>query len=179
VLLAAGSGSRFGQPKALVELNGATLAERGVELLRTGGADPVLVVAGAAEVQIDGAHTVHNPEWRTGMGSSLRAALTTLSGPMAPAGMEDTGMEDTDVDDAGRGGAAAVGAAVIALADQPLVGAEAVRRLIEAYRAGATVAVASYAGQPRNPGRPRTHRASSALASSATALRWVLATAAS
>ncbi|MBV9379844.1 MAG: NTP transferase domain-containing protein, partial [Streptosporangiaceae bacterium] len=44
-----------------------------------------------------------------------------------------------------------VGAAVIALADQPLIGAEAVRRLIAAYRAGAGVAVAAYDGRPRNP----------------------------
>src|SRR5580700_7238288 len=41
VLLAAGEGSRLGQPKALVKLNGQTLAERGVALLRAGGADPV------------------------------------------------------------------------------------------------------------------------------------------
>jgi nicotine blue oxidoreductase len=44
-----------------------------------------------------------------------------------------------------------VGAAVVALADQPLVGAAAVARLIAAYRAGATVAVAAYDGKPRNP----------------------------
>jgi nicotine blue oxidoreductase len=42
-------------------------------------------------------------------------------------------------------------AVVVALVDQPLVGAEAVRRLIAAYRAGASVAVAAYGGQPRNP----------------------------
>ncbi len=39
----------------------------------------------------------------------------------------------------------------MALADQPLVGVEAVARLIAAYRAGASVAVAAYGGQPRNP----------------------------
>ena len=44
-----------------------------------------------------------------------------------------------------------VGAVVVALADQPLVGAEAVARLIAAYRDGASVAVAAYGGQPRNP----------------------------
>jgi len=44
-----------------------------------------------------------------------------------------------------------VGAAVVALADQPLVGAEAVSRLIAAYQAGAGVAVAGYDGRPRNP----------------------------
>ena len=48
VLLAAGEGSRFGQPKALVQLDGQTLAERGVDTLRAGGADPIYVVTGAA-----------------------------------------------------------------------------------------------------------------------------------
>lgn len=128
VLLAAGEGSRFGQPKALVELHGQTLAERGVSLLRDGGADPILVVTGAAPVELDGTHTVYNPEWHTGMGSSLRAALQALT--------------DTSAD---------VDAVVVALADQPLIGAEAVARLIAACRNGATVAVAAYDGQARNP----------------------------
>jgi nicotine blue oxidoreductase len=126
VLLAAGEGSRFGQPKALVTLDGQTLAERGARLLRAGGADPVLIVAGAAPVAVGGVRTVYNPDWRTGMGSSLRAALRALA-------------------------SADAGAAVIALADQPLVGPEAVARLIAAYEGGATVAVAAYEGEPRNP----------------------------
>jgi len=126
VLLAAGEGSRFGQPKALVTLEGQTLAERGARLLRAGGAAPVLIVAGAAPVAVGDVRTVYNPDWRTGMGSSLRAALRALAGADA-------------------------GAAVIALADQPLVGREAVARLIAAYQAGATVAVAAYEGRPRNP----------------------------
>jgi CTP:molybdopterin cytidylyltransferase MocA len=131
VLLAAGEGSRFGRPKALVELNGQTLAERGVNLLRAGGAHPILVVTGAAPVELDGTYSVYNPAWRTGMGSSLRAALQALSA------------------DAGLG--RHVGAVIVALADQPLVGAEAVARLIAAYRDGASVAVAAYDGQARNP----------------------------
>jgi len=133
-LLAAGEGSRFGQPKALVKLNGQTLAERGVGLLRAGGADPILVVTGAVSLELDGTMTVDNPQWRTGMGSSLRAALQALTeaGPGPETGPE-------------------IGAVVVALADQPLVGAEAVARLIAAYRGGASVAVAAYDGQPRNP----------------------------
>jgi nicotine blue oxidoreductase len=131
VLLAAGEGSRFGQPKALVELDGQTLAERGVNLLRAGGADPILVVVGAAPIELNGTHTVYNSEWRTGMGSSLRAALQALAADPLD------GMH--------------VGAVVVALADQPLVGSEAVARLIAAYRDGASVAVATYDGQPRNP----------------------------
>jgi CTP:molybdopterin cytidylyltransferase MocA len=136
VLLAAGEGSRFGQPKALVEFSGQTLAERGVNLLRAGGADPILVVTGAVPLELDGTLTVDNPQWRTGMGSSLRAALQALTGAGAGAGAA----AERDV-----------GAVVVALADQPLVGAEAVARLIAAHRAGASVAVAAYDGQPRNP----------------------------
>jgi CTP:molybdopterin cytidylyltransferase MocA len=131
VLLAAGEGSRFGGPKALIELGGRTLAQRGVDTLRAGGADPILVVTGAAPVRLNGTLTVDNPEWRTGMGSSLRAALRFLqAGSAAPADPQ---------------------AVVVMLADQPLVGAEPVIRLIAAYRAGATVAVATYGGKPRNP----------------------------
>ena len=41
VLLAAGSGSRLGQPKALVELGGSRLVDRGIGLLQAGGAGPL------------------------------------------------------------------------------------------------------------------------------------------
>ena len=128
-------------------------------MLLAGGADPVLVVTGAAEIELapktpkdpkapkdaqapgHEIHTVYNGEWRTGMGSSLRAALRALSQAGKP--------------DAAERSAAVlppdVAAVVVALADQPLVGAEAVARLIAAHRAGASVAVAAYQGQPRNP----------------------------
>jgi CTP:molybdopterin cytidylyltransferase MocA len=144
VLLAAGEGSRLGRPKALVELHGRTLAERGIDLLRSGGADPILIVTGAAPVRLPGTQAVDNPDWRTGMGSSLRAALQALT---------DAGAGESVRASAGRtaGGGPNVGAVVVALADQPLVGPEAVARLIAAYRAGASVAVAAYDGQPRNP----------------------------
>jgi CTP:molybdopterin cytidylyltransferase MocA len=204
VLLAAGEGSRFGQPKALVELNGQTLAERGVNLLRAGGADPILIVVGAAPVELDGTYTVYNPQWRTGMGSSLRAALQALVGSAISASASTTELgsaeariaestaEAAETDSAevtaeaaetgsaeataeaaepgsaeassaeagygsdagvgtGTGSGRDVGAVVVALADQPLVGAEAVARLIAAYRDGAIVAVAAYDGQARNP----------------------------
>ena len=39
----------------------------------------------------------------------------------------------------------------IGLADQPLIGADAYRRLTDAYRGGARLAVATYGGQRRNP----------------------------
>jgi nicotine blue oxidoreductase len=127
VLLAAGAGTRLGTPKALVELGGRRLVDRGVALLADGGAAPIVVVTGAADVTVTGpgVTVVHNPDWATGMGSSLAAGLRALPGDCA--------------------------AAVIALVDQPLVGAASVRRLIAAFAAGAGAAVAAYQGRPRNP----------------------------
>ncbi len=125
VLLAAGGGSRLGTPKAVVELGGRRLADRGADLLRDGGAEPVIVVLGAARVDVPGVLAVHNPDWATGMGSSLAAGLRAVPEDCA--------------------------AAVIALADQPLIGPGVVRRLIAAYRAGAEVVAAAYDGKPRNP----------------------------
>lgn len=125
LLLAAGEGSRLGRPKALVSVGGRTLVERGVALLRDGGADPVIVVTGAVAVSLPGVVTVHNPQWRTGMGSSLRVGLATLPADSA--------------------------AVVVALVDQPLIGAEAVSRLIFAFRDKPGLLVAGYGGKRRNP----------------------------
>jgi CTP:molybdopterin cytidylyltransferase MocA len=152
LLLAAGQGSRLGRPKALVEIGGLSLAERGVSLLRDGGADPVVMVTGAAPVSLPGVITAHNPEWQTGMGSSLREGLQTL-----PADLD---------------------AVVIALVDQPLIGPEAVRRLIAAFLAGAEVAVACYQGRPRNPvliGRAHWAEAAAAAQGDAGARRFLRA----
>ncbi|MQY02386.1 nucleotidyltransferase family protein [Actinomadura macrotermitis] len=125
LLLAAGAGSRLGRPKALVEVGGERLVDRGVHLLRGGGCSPVLVVSGATTVEVIGAVVVPNDGWRSGMGSSLRVGLAALP-PGCPA-------------------------VVVALVDQPRVTADAVRRLVDAYEAGARVAVATYGGRPRNP----------------------------
>ncbi|RKS74555.1 nicotine blue oxidoreductase [Actinomadura pelletieri DSM 43383] len=125
LLLAAGEGSRFGRPKATLELDGERLVDRGVRTLRDAGCSPVVVVVGAEPVEVIGAVVVPNADWRAGMGSSLRAGLAALP-PACPA-------------------------VVVALVDQPLVGATAVRRLIAAYEAGAAIAVATYGGAPRNP----------------------------
>lgn len=125
VLLAAGAGRRFGRPKALVELAGERLVDRGARLLREAGCAPVVVVLGAApDLEVPGATTVVAPDWHEGMGASLRAGLAALEG--------------TDAD-----------ACVVALVDQPGVGAESVRRLMAAGPVDA--AVATYGGEPRNP----------------------------
>jgi GTP:adenosylcobinamide-phosphate guanylyltransferase len=130
ILLAAGAGHRLGRPKALVDIGGQPLVTRGITLLRDGGAAPVIVVTGAAAIDLTGVVTVHNPHWQTGMGSSLAVGLATAPDECA--------------------------AVVVALVDQPLVGAAAVRRLIAAFHDGASVAVGAAGGD--GPGRGRRRR---------------------
>jgi nicotine blue oxidoreductase len=129
LVLAAGGGSRYGSPKALVRLHGRLLVERAAELLAAGGCDPVLVVLGAAADEVRAAAVlpgpvVLNPDWATGMGSSLRAGLAALP--------------------------AAADAVVVTLVDTPGLGPEAVRRLVAAgWATGA--AQATYGGRRGHP----------------------------
>jgi CTP:molybdopterin cytidylyltransferase MocA len=131
LLLAAGAGTRLGRPKALVELGGRRLVERGVDMLRAAGCAPVVVVLGAAAdhvldtVDLGDAPVMVNPDWAGGIGSSLRVGLAAQP--------------------------ADVRAVVVALADQPLIGRAAISRLAAAWRAGAVAAVATYGGEARNP----------------------------
>jgi CTP:molybdopterin cytidylyltransferase MocA len=132
LVLAAGAGTRMGRPKALVRYGGELLVERACRLLADSGCAPVLAVLGAgAENALRvarlpaGTTTVTNPDWPSGMGSSLRAGLSAL-----PPG---------------------TAAVVVALVDTPGIGAGAVRRLVAAWRAGAVAAQATYRGQPGHP----------------------------
>jgi CTP:molybdopterin cytidylyltransferase MocA len=128
LLLAAGAGTRMGGPKALLHVDGRSLVARGVTLLRDGGCSPVVVVLGAQADDIAplvDAHVVVAADWADGLGASLRAGLAALEPGEATA-------------------------CVVALVDQPLVGVEAVRRVLAAG-ADADAVVATYSGQPRNP----------------------------
>ena len=91
VILAAGTSSRLGAPKQLVELNGERLLDRAVRIAVEAGCHPVMVVLGAAGTEIQtacnlaGATVVHNPDWPEGMASSIRAAVNAL--PSATGGL--------------------------------------------------------------------------------------------
>lgn len=124
VLLAAGAGSRMGTPKADLVLDGETLLERGVRMLADAGCEPVLVVVGAAvpKQPAVAATFVPNPEWESGMASSLRIGLEAATGE----------------------------AAVVALVDQPGITADAVRRVRAAHRPG-FAAAATFSGEIRTP----------------------------
>ena len=138
VVLAAGAGVRMGRPKAEVEVGGRRLVDLTVETCARAGLDPIVVVTGAAAVvpspladSDDLASPVvvvaHNPEWQTGMASSLRTGLAIVDGH-----------EEVD-------------ALVVTLVDTPGVGAEHLRRVVAALAGGATAAVAAYEGRPRTP----------------------------
>ena len=130
VLLAAGAGRRFGMPKALVRHRGRLFVETAAEVLREAGCDPVIVVLGASaeharvSAELPGTTVIDNPDWASGMGSSLRVGLAALP------------------DD--------VLAAVILPVDTPGVTAAAVRRVAEHAAPGA-LARATYDGQPGHP----------------------------
>jgi molybdenum cofactor cytidylyltransferase len=134
-VLAAGRGSRLGGDvaKPLVELRGRPLASWALNAATTSGLRPVVLVVGhrgnavARVAPKGGVVVVRSRRWRRGIARSLRAALEALE-PWAQ-----------------------VGAVAVGLADQPLVGPDAYRRLAGAYRGGASLAVATYHGQRRNP----------------------------
>lgn len=83
LVLAAGEGRRYGMPKALVPHNGRLFVESTVDRLRAAGCERIVVVAGAAADQVrqadlGDAEVVENPDWPTGMGSSLRRGIEAL-----------------------------------------------------------------------------------------------------
>jgi len=85
LLLAAGAGKRFGMPKALVRHKGQLFVEHATDVLHASGCTPVVVVLGAlaedvrTTAALSGSSLVDNPDWATGMGSSLRVGLSALA----------------------------------------------------------------------------------------------------
>ena len=107
LVLAAGAGRRYGMPKALVGHAGRLLVQRAADTLREAGLGEIVVVLGAQADRVravapDLPRTVVNPDWPTGLGSSLRVGLAVLHAD----------------------------AALVLLVDMPGVSAEAVRRVV-------------------------------------------------
>jgi molybdenum cofactor cytidylyltransferase len=88
VILAAGGSLRLGRPKQLLSVAGETLiarASRFVAATRPG--KTVAVLGSRAERmcgQLAGAVAVFNPDWATGMASSLQVAADALAGRTHP-----------------------------------------------------------------------------------------------
>ena len=87
VILAAGLSSRFGgRPKALAELGGRSLLRGAAYKCRLVGVDRVTVVTGHHKTEVEeaaealGLTTVHNPDFRQGMFSSIQAGVRAMAG---------------------------------------------------------------------------------------------------
>ena len=78
IILAAGSGSRMGGPKATIEIAGQRLVDRAVTVFHDGGIKDVYVVLGAWQGEVPDAQVLINPDWQTGMGSSLQVGLEAI-----------------------------------------------------------------------------------------------------
>jgi molybdenum cofactor cytidylyltransferase len=84
VVLSAGASTRLKQPKQLVHLNGETLLQRTARFALEAGCSPVIVVLGfeAERMQqtLSGLDVkfVLNPDWPTGMASSLRCGIEAI-----------------------------------------------------------------------------------------------------
>jgi molybdenum cofactor cytidylyltransferase/nicotine blue oxidoreductase len=138
-ILAAGRGSRFGseRPKSLGHFGNRPLLSYALDAARQSEIGPVMVVLGYEHQQIspivENAQIIYNPNWSSGLSSSLRAVIKFL--------------EPQD----------SIQAVCIGLADQPLIGPQAYRSLASSYQKGSIFSVATYQGVRANPvllGRP-------------------------
>lgn len=84
IILAAGSSSRLGQPKQLLDFNGETLLNRIVNEAVFFAGNAVVMVTGANRQAVEDSVTndrilvCHNPQWQDGMASSIKAGLKHL-----------------------------------------------------------------------------------------------------
>lgn len=84
VVLAAGSSSRLGQPKQLLEYEGQSLVRRAAQAALDAGCDPVAVVVGHGREKVIAAlhelpaTLVPNDDWERGIGASIRAGVDRL-----------------------------------------------------------------------------------------------------
>lgn len=132
LVLAAGASLRFGTPKPLALFRGVPLVRHAAMLLADFCPAGVHVVTGAAEAAIrklvvaDGVQVVANPDWASGLASSLACGLRAL--PVA------------------------ADAALVIPCDLPAVTAEDLARLVAAWRAAPELmAAAAFDGHPAPP----------------------------
>ena len=130
VILAAGSSSRMGRPKQTLHFQGTSLLRRATLAALDATCRPVVVVTGAhAELsrreldQLD-VREAYNPDWETGMGSSVRAGIEPLI--------------SLDAD---------VAAVVLLVCDQPHVTSDVITSLIAAHHTTGRLIIASAYGE--------------------------------
>jgi CTP:molybdopterin cytidylyltransferase MocA len=131
IVLAAGSGSRFGGPKQLADLRGKPLIEHALAAMRAVPAvDPVVVVLGAeadrirAQADLGGAEIVIAHDWDEGIAASLRVGVAAH--------------RDAD-------------AVLVLLADQPLITSEVIAAIASRAAGPEPAARAVFEGAPGHP----------------------------
>ena len=132
VILAAGTSTRLGQPKQLLDLGGEPLLRHTLRnALASRAGEVVLVLGHQAEairtaVGEHGQQTVINPDFADGQSTSLRAGLDAVA-------------DDSD-------------AAIVMLGDQPLVTPMVLDQIIERFeRTGAPIVQPVFGETPGNP----------------------------
>lgn len=135
IILAAGSSSRMGQSKQMLDVNGEKLLAKTVKAALDSHAGTVAVVLGSHEKahreSLGGlpVEIVYNENWKNGMGSSIKKGLSHL-----------------------MSGDPSLEAVVVLVCDQPLLTAENIIRLIMEYRQSKKPIIASRYSQ--TPGVP-------------------------
>ena len=132
IILAAGAASRMGQPKLLLPWRGQSLISHVARTALWGGLDPVVVVTGSAAEKIRAAlagfhvRLIHNPAWKAGQSTSVRAGILALPDK--------------------------VDAALFLLGDQPFILPELIRALVKKYLETRPSILAPFVGDRRaNP----------------------------
>ncbi len=127
IVLAAGKGERMGTVKPLVEIDGVPALARVVATLHRAGIEHILVVLGyaakkiAREVDLSNERVVLNPDYESGMGSSLACGIKSLA-------LETTGF-------------------LVLHADMPYVTEETVRAVLARAREGGFIVAPIYRGK--------------------------------
>ena len=127
IILAAGASTRLGRPKQLLSYKDKTLVEHVTQAALGSEASEVVIVVGfeaeAMRNKLNGlvVSIVENPEWKSGMASSIRCGLLSLRSDIK--------------------------CVVIALCDQPHVTPELFRKLaVRHFETGAEIVASSYDG---------------------------------
>jgi molybdenum cofactor cytidylyltransferase len=135
IILAAGSSSRMGESKQMLDIHGQKLLVKTVKTVLNSGIDNVVVVLGSNErahrdlIAGLSVYAVHHPEWEKGIGSSIKRGLVYItSKPSSPE------------------------AIIILVCDQPLLRSEHLAKLQAKYEETRKPIIASRYGQ--TPGVP-------------------------